>query len=134
MDPIGLGNAMMALGTKLWANPAEVMNAQFSLWQDYLRLWNSTTSRMFGGEPEEVVMADRSDRRFKDVAWEENPLFDFIKQSYLLTSRFLLKTVSDTEGLDEKTLAAALWPLALERDCGMCCRRLAGVLGLLAWN
>ncbi|WP_035485232.1 PHA/PHB synthase family protein [Geminicoccus roseus] len=105
VDPIRLGSAMMELGTRLWANPAEVMNAQFSLWQDYLRLWNSTTSRMLGGEPEAVVVPDRGDRRFKDTAWEENPVFDFIKQSYLLTSRFLLKTVGETEGLDEKTQA-----------------------------
>ncbi|HEX2528726.1 MAG TPA: class I poly(R)-hydroxyalkanoic acid synthase [Geminicoccus sp.] len=103
MDPVGLGNAMMALGTRLWASPAEVMSAQFSLWQDYLRLWNATTSRMLGGDNDPVVVPDRADRRFRDAAWEENPLFDFIKQSYLLTSRFLLKTVADTEGLDEKT-------------------------------
>jgi polyhydroxyalkanoate synthase len=105
MDPIGLGSAMMELGSRLWAHPAEVMNAQFSLWQDYLRLWNSTTSRMLGGAPEAIVVPERGDRRFKDSTWEENPLFDFIKQSYLLTSRFLLKTVGETEGLDEKTQA-----------------------------
>ena len=34
--------------------------------------------------------ADRGDRRFKDAAWNDNVLFDFIEQSYLLAARFLL--------------------------------------------
>ena len=105
MDPLGLGQAMIQLGTGFWINPADVVNAQFSLWQDYLKLWNSTATRMLGGEPEAVVVPERADRRFKDPSWEESPLFDFIKQSYLLTSRFLMKTVSDAEGLDAKTQA-----------------------------
>ena len=105
IDPLGLGNAMMQLGTRLWTNPTEIMNAQFSLWQDYLRLWNATATRMMGGESDAVALPERNDRRFKDNAWDESPLFDFIKQSYLLTSRFLMKTVGDADGLDTKTQA-----------------------------
>src|SRR3546814_12501685 len=42
--------------------------------------------------------------RFKDAAWEENFLFDYIKQSYLVTSRWLQSTVHDMDGdMDEKT-------------------------------
>ena len=43
------------------------------------------------------------DRRFRDQAWSDNTLFDFIKQSYLLTARWLQGTVRDVEGIDERT-------------------------------
>src|SRR3546814_1547370 len=36
-------------------------------------------------------------------AWDDNSLFDFIKQSYLLTARWIQNTVRDVEGLDEQT-------------------------------
>src|SRR3546814_6954057 len=32
-----------------------------------------------------------------------NELFDFVKQSYLLTARWMQSTVKDVEGLDDKT-------------------------------
>src|SRR5262249_8808566 len=35
--------------------------------------------------------------------WQENQLFDFIKQSYLLSARWLQSTVRNVEGLDPKT-------------------------------
>ena len=43
------------------------------------------------------------DRRFKDSLWDENYVFDFIKQSYLLSARWLQGTVKEVEGLDDKT-------------------------------
>src|SRR5207245_5551702 len=43
------------------------------------------------------------DRRFRDQAWSDSALFDFIKQSYLLTARWLQGAVKNVEGLDEQT-------------------------------
>jgi hypothetical protein len=34
------------------------------------------------GTAEPVIETPKNDKRFKDPAWEENTLFDFIKQSY----------------------------------------------------
>ncbi|MBN8929595.1 MAG: class I poly(R)-hydroxyalkanoic acid synthase, partial [Rhodospirillales bacterium] len=42
-------------------------------------------------------------RRFKDDAWKENEVFDFIKQSYLLSARFVQDVVRQVDGLDPKT-------------------------------
>ena len=33
----------------------------------------------------------------------ENLVFDYIKQSYLMTARWMQKTVYDVEGLEDKT-------------------------------
>ena len=58
---------------------------------------------MAGEEVEPAVTPEPGDRRFKDEAWSENPLYDHVKQSYLLASKFMLSTVRETEGLDAHT-------------------------------
>jgi polyhydroxyalkanoate synthase subunit PhaC len=102
-DPMNVGAAFVELTRRMMADPARLMQAQMGLWQDYVRLWQSTTQRMLGGAGEEVAQPVRDDRRFKDQAWQENPLFDYIKQSYLLTARCVQDVVKQTEGLDDKT-------------------------------
>src|SRR5690606_39245559 len=59
--------------------------------------------RMMGEEAEPVIQTPPEDRRFRDAAWQENQLFDFIKQSYLLSARWMQSTVREVEGLDDKT-------------------------------
>ncbi|MCB9942133.1 MAG: class I poly(R)-hydroxyalkanoic acid synthase [Geminicoccaceae bacterium] len=99
-----LSAAFMELTARMMSNPAEMMRAQFGLWQDYMRLWQSTAQRMMGQDPDPVIAPDRGDRRFKDPAWNDNLLFDFIKQSYLLSSRYVLDAATnDDHGLDDKT-------------------------------
>ena len=43
------------------------------------------------------------DNRFNDPDWSRNPYFDFWKQSYLITTRWLEDLLDRTEGLDERT-------------------------------
>ena len=102
-DPLNVGNAFLEMTAKMMADPAMVMRAQMTLWQDYMTLWQRTTQRMMGQEPDPVVLPDKGDRRFKDAAWDENALFDYIKQSYLLSARWMQSTVGEVNGLDDKT-------------------------------
>ncbi len=103
VDPLNIGGAFYEMTTRMMRDPAKLIQAQMSLWQDYMKLWQNTTQRMLGGESDPVAAPDRGDRRFKDPAWEENQIFDYIKQSYLLTARWMQNTVNDVEGLDDKT-------------------------------
>ena len=48
-------------------------------------------------------MRPPTDRRFKDDAWKDNEVFDFIKQSYLLSARYVQDVVTHVDGLDKKT-------------------------------
>jgi polyhydroxyalkanoate synthase len=79
------------------------MEANLNRWQDYVQLWQGTATRMMGGDADPVAAPDPGDRRFKDQAWNNNDVFDYIKQSYLLTSRWLQSTVGDVDGLDSKS-------------------------------
>ena len=103
MDPYNIGGAFIEMTTRMMADPAKMIEANMSLWQDYLNLWQSTATRMMGGEAEPTATPEDGDRRFKDASWSDNDVFDYIKQSYLLTSRWLQSTVADVEGLDDKS-------------------------------
>ena len=86
------------------SDPARLVQAQVSLWNDYLRLWQHTTQRFLGGAAQAPLAEPTAeDRRFRDQAWSDNALFDYVKQSYLLTARWLQAAVKDVEGLDERT-------------------------------
>jgi len=66
-------------------------------------LWQATTARLLGGAEPAMVEPASNDRRFKDPDWQENLAFGYIKKSYLMTARWMQKTVHDVEGLDDKT-------------------------------
>ena len=102
-DAMNLGTAFMDLTAKMLADPHKLMDAQFNLWRDTMELWRTTTLRAFTGTDTPVAAPEPGDRRYKDDAWQQNQVFDFIKQSYLLTSRWMQTTVHDVEGLDPHT-------------------------------
>jgi polyhydroxyalkanoate synthase subunit PhaC len=102
-DSMNIGRAFMEMTARLVSNPARLMQAQLGFWQDYVTLWQNTTRRIMGMETDPVIGPSPSDKRFKDEAWKENEVFDFIKQSYLLSARFVQNVVTQVDGLDEKT-------------------------------
>jgi polyhydroxyalkanoate synthase len=68
-----------------------------------MKLWQNAAKGMLGEGAEPLVRPEKGDKRFRGEEWENNQIFDFIKQSYLLTSRWLQNTVHDVDGLDEAT-------------------------------
>ena len=102
-DPLHIGNAFLDMTSRLMANPARLVQAQIGFWQDYLTLWQHTARRIMGEPAPDVIAEDQKDKRFKHEAWRDNEVFDFIRQSYLLSARYMQRLVHDAEGLDEKT-------------------------------
>src|ERR1700759_408464 len=102
-DPLNIASAFMEMTARLIANPARLGAAQLGFWQDYMTLWQNTARRVFGMQTEPVIDSPSSDRRFKDDAWRENEIFDFIRQSYLLSARYVQDVVRQVDGLDPKT-------------------------------
>ena len=81
-------------------DPAAMMEAQMELWRDFQALWAATTSRMMGHDAAPVIAPEAGDNRFRDDEWSDNPIFDFLKQSYLLNARWLRRSLAGVEGLD----------------------------------
>ena len=105
MDPFNLSNAYYEAMMSLWRNPAAAIDAQKSYLADSLRLWQYTTTRLMGGEDTSlapVIAPQKGDNRWRDQDWDQNVMFDYIKQSYLLAARCLEDTIEGVEDLPEK--------------------------------
>ncbi|HTJ62781.1 MAG TPA: class I poly(R)-hydroxyalkanoic acid synthase [Alphaproteobacteria bacterium] len=103
MDKLNIGGAFFEMTARMLADPGKLIQAQMQLWQDYVGLVGATTRRFMGEVSEPIVTPRKDDKRFRDPAWQEGAIFDFIKQSYLLTARWMQSVVKDVEGLDERT-------------------------------
>ena len=81
---------------RVWSNYADFLKR-------YLELTSTTAHRMWGREEKAAPLAvpEKGDKRFSAPEWQENVIFDAIKQTYLLAATTVLKAASDVEGLDK---------------------------------
>jgi polyhydroxyalkanoate synthase len=84
----------------LMSNSNYLVEAQNKLWPAYMQLWQTTARRLLGEALPAVITPERNDKRFKAPEWSESFAFDFIKQSYLLSSKWLMDTVTGVDGLE----------------------------------
>jgi len=102
LDPLNISGAMLSLVKAMSGDREAVAEAQTQWWNNFMTLWESTARKMLGGEASAVVEPAPGDRRFKAEEWRQNEVFDFIKQSYLLTANAMQEMVGKLHGLDEK--------------------------------
>ena len=93
-DPTGAGQAFLQLTAKLIADPMSIAQAQLELWADHMKLWQRTTERLFDPTGASDQRPATTDRRFQHPAWTENILFDYIKQSYLISAEAIGMSLS----------------------------------------
>ena len=84
-------------------DPQRVVEAQSRLGAQFLELWASTLRRAQGDGADAVAEPEPKDARFQDPEWSKNPIFDFLKQAYLITSRWAEDVVEGAEHVDEST-------------------------------
>ncbi|MFD9896672.1 class I poly(R)-hydroxyalkanoic acid synthase [Mesorhizobium sp. UC74_2] len=91
--------------TEYWlADPKRALEAQTRLFAGYMNVWASAIHRVGGVEDDATgIKPERGDKRFQDPEWGKNAFFDFLKQAYLVTSRWASDLVEHAEGLDEHT-------------------------------
>ncbi|MCB1993289.1 MAG: alpha/beta fold hydrolase, partial [Geminicoccaceae bacterium] len=99
-DPKVVTDAFAKLAEHLIARPELLVEAQLSYWTEMGRLWEGYMRRLLGEEVAPIATPAPDDRRFKDEAWSEDLVFDYIKQSYLVTASWIQSTVANVEGLD----------------------------------
>jgi polyhydroxyalkanoate synthase len=102
------------------ADPRRTIEAQARLMTGLIDLWSTSLRRMMGEPVKPAAQPEPNDKRFQDEDWRQNQFFDFMKQVYLISTRWAQTLVDDAEGLDEHTrhkadfyikqIAAALSP------------------------
>lgn len=85
------------------SDPRRIIEAQASLTTDFMTLWSNTLKRAGGEDAPAVAEPDKRDARFADPDWSAHPMFDFIKQAYLIGSRWAEAMVDKAEDLDPHT-------------------------------
>ena len=99
-DPFHVAPALNEVMTRLAAQPDRLMRAQADLFSQYMELWQSAARRASGEAVAPVVSPAAGDKRFNDPDWASNPMFDLMKQSYLLSSNWLNGLVAEVQGVD----------------------------------
>jgi polyhydroxyalkanoate synthase len=104
-DPmVNMQERLSAFMAVLMSNPARLVELQFEYWRQWTMLWHNAVQKWNGEKAEDLYKPEPGDRRFRSEEWNENVLFDFIKQSYLMTSQWMHRVVRSTEGLDKDVL------------------------------
>ena len=91
-------NSWNTIMTRAMENPEEWFTTVTGFYQDQFKLWLN----MWNPSADAIVEPEPGDRRFKADEWDESPLHNYLKQSYLLSSRWLTGMISDST-LDDAT-------------------------------
>lgn len=102
-DPLHAAPELVETWERIASDPQLLLQAQSDLYRDYLNLWGATSKRLMGAEAEPVVQPEKGDKRWRAPEWNEHPVFDALKQSYLLNQRFVLGLIEGVKGVDDAT-------------------------------
>ena len=103
LDPASLEGPSQLFKQGINLDPTALLETQVNFMQDQVKLWQQTTLSLLGGqlEHDDVIKVERGDKRFKNEQWSKNPLFNHIKQAYLLNSKFI-KGLGDSMSFKDK--------------------------------
>ena len=78
------------------SNSPRAAELQAEFLRKQAQLWGSLAQRRPGDAAEPVAKPEAGDRRFASREWRDNPYYDYLKQSYLLASRYLIELADAT--------------------------------------
>ncbi|MCB1592374.1 MAG: class I poly(R)-hydroxyalkanoic acid synthase [Alphaproteobacteria bacterium] len=100
-DPLNIRESYLAFLDSIVADPPRFFELQAKFVTDWAHLWQDSARKFMGqGEGKPLFEPEAGDRRFRAPEWQHSALFDFIKQSYLMTCRWMDDAVHNTEGMD----------------------------------
>src|ERR1700682_278683 len=100
-DELGISKAFFEAWARMLTDPFRLAETQMKLWQDYWSLWQHSVLKLMGQDAPAVAEPQRGDRRFKHEDWQNNFMYDYIKQSYLIAAKHLHQSLAGVRGLDE---------------------------------
>ncbi len=100
-DPMGLAAPIQKQWMDAVMRPDRFWMRQWQYNANMMDLWSQTARRMWGMSHRPTIEPPRSDKRWRDAAWSQNPLFDLLKQSHLLTEGWLQQAIAENDRLDD---------------------------------
>jgi len=94
--------AMADFTFALWSHPERWMAAQARAWRDFTALSMSAGARLAGIDAPAAAAPAKGDRRFAAADWSNQPVFDALKQAFLLAEGQVRDLVAGAD-LDERT-------------------------------
>ena len=91
--------------SKLIENQMQFMQQQSELWQQASKAMMA--QELVSEEQGEKTQKKSKDRRFSHEQWDENPVYNYIKESYLINANMLSSMVDAIEFTDEKAAQQA---------------------------
>lgn len=101
-DPLSLTPIVHELMRRMVRNPTSLIETQLTIWQKYIELWQTTSKRLLSSSIRSTTKPVPGDRRFNAVDWDDEAIFGIIKQSHLLTARWMTQFVDGFDELDDK--------------------------------
>lgn len=105
-DPLNAWPTFAELYRTMWDNPKQVADMTIEYWTAQNALWQASMLKWLGAKDTDEDLRlphmAKPDKRFAHKEWTENAVFDYIKQSYLLTSGFIQDTVGTVGEMDPR--------------------------------
>jgi polyhydroxyalkanoate synthase subunit PhaC len=112
-DPLNTFPTFAELYRTMWDNPKDVADKTLQFWSQQSALWQHSMLRWLGAKnvPEKLELPHmmKADKRFAHKEWSENAVFDYLKQSYLLTSGWIQDTVNTVGDMSPKERKKAVF-------------------------
>jgi polyhydroxyalkanoate synthase len=96
-DPMALQQSVLHYWAEAMKHPERIIAAQKELFDGYMKIAQQTSERLQGREAPDIIPLDKGDRRFRDPRWVENPVFDYLRQTYLLLTRWTQDKMLEVE-------------------------------------
>jgi polyhydroxyalkanoate synthase len=106
-DPLGVNKAALAVWEAMISNPEQLFESQAQLASAWANVTTRALAQTIGANRQDAAVIDPApgDGRFKHPAWNENPLFDSLKQGYLLATQAVLEGIDRAPDVNPDTKA-----------------------------
>lgn len=104
-DPMNVLPTWAALAKTMFDNPQQVADATLEYWAAQTALWQAATLKWLGAKDTkapELPLKAEGGKRFAHPEWSQNALFEYLKDSYLLTSGWINQTVHTVGDMDPR--------------------------------
>ncbi len=102
-DPMNVRQAYLDFLKEITCDPQAMIRHQTDFVQDFYVIWQKSIAKFMKRDDSHLAtkMPLNPDRRFKAPEWEEVAIFNFMKNSYLLVSKYVDESIKSSKDLSE---------------------------------